>query len=150
MPRILPPPGHAEALVQGPRAIGDAAHVTGVTAKMIRHHERAAFANACSASPTDAGVIFHSDRGSQYASNDFTHDRTSLGFVPSMSRKGNCWDNAVAESFFTTLKAEEANGVYETKADAYAGSPPTLTASTTRSGCTPHSATCHRMAMQGS
>lgn len=80
-----------------------------------------AFANACSASPMDSGVIFHSDRGSQYASNDFTHDLTSLGFVPSMSRKGNCWDNAVAESFFATLKAEEANGVYATKADAYAG-----------------------------
>ena len=80
-----------------------------------------AFANACSASPTDAGVIFHSDRGSQYASHDFTHDLTSLGFVPSMSGKGNCWDNAVAESFFATLKAEGANGVYPTKADAYAG-----------------------------
>lgn len=80
-----------------------------------------AFANACCASPTRAGVIFHSDRGSQYASHDFTHDLTSLGFVPSMSRKGNCWDNAVAESFFATLKAEEAHGVYATKADAYAG-----------------------------
>jgi len=80
-----------------------------------------AFANACSASSMDAGAIFHSDRGSQYASSNFTHDLTSRGFVPSMSRKGNCWDNAVAESFFATLKAEEANGVYATKTDAYAG-----------------------------
>ncbi|MCC4595074.1 integrase core domain-containing protein, partial [Xanthomonas campestris pv. phormiicola] len=42
------------------------------------------------------------------------------GFVPSMSRKGNCWDNAVAESFFATLKNEEATGVYETRAAAHA------------------------------
>ncbi len=79
-----------------------------------------AFANACSALSTDAGVIFHSDRGSQYASNEFTNELMSLGFVPSMSRKENCWDNAVAESFFATLKAEEDTGVYATKADAYA------------------------------
>ena len=37
-----------------------------------------------------------------------------------MSRKGNCWDNAVAESFFATLKNEEVTGVYATKADAHA------------------------------
>ena len=37
-----------------------------------------------------------------------------------MSRKGNCWDNAVAESFFATLKNEEVTGVYDTKADAHA------------------------------
>ncbi len=42
------------------------------------------------------------------------------GFVPSMSRKCNCWDNAVAESFFATLKNEEVTGVYETKAAARA------------------------------
>jgi putative transposase len=89
--------------------------------RMPVHLVQRAFANAFSVSPMNAGVIFHSDRGSQYASNDFTHDLTSRGFVPSMSRKGNCWDNAVAESFFATLKAEEANGVYATQADAYAG-----------------------------
>jgi transposase InsO family protein len=38
------------------------------------------------------------------------------GFVSSMSRKGDCWDNAVADSFFVTLKNEEATGVYETRA----------------------------------
>jgi len=70
-----------------------------------------AFVNAWSAAPIDRGVLFHSDRGSQYASHDFTGTITALGFVPSMSRRGNCWDNAVAESFFATLKNEEASSV---------------------------------------
>jgi transposase InsO family protein len=54
----------------------------------------------------DKGLIVHSDRGSQYASNDFKAVLAGNKFVGSMSRKGNCWDNAVAESFFHTLKVE--------------------------------------------
>ena len=80
-----------------------------------------AFYNAYAISPAPPGTLFHSDRGSQYASKDFTKTLSPLGFVASMSRKGNCWDNAVAESFFATLKAEEATGTYETKAAAHAG-----------------------------
>lgn len=91
-----------------------------VADRMLVDLVQRALTNACSASPEHAGMIFHSDRGSQYACNDFTRDLTSLGFVPSMRRKGNCWDNAVAEGFFATLKAEEATGVYATKAAAYA------------------------------
>ena len=79
-----------------------------------------AFLNAWSASPVAGGVLFHSDRGSQYASGEFQRTIIALGFVPSMSRKGNCWDNAVAESFFATLKNEEVIGVYDTKAAAQA------------------------------
>lgn len=52
------------------------------------------------------GLIFHSDRGSQYASNDFKEILAKNKFVGSMSKKGDCWDNAVAESFFHTLKVE--------------------------------------------
>lgn len=52
------------------------------------------------------GVLFHSDRGSQYCSNDYQKMLKSFGFVCSMSRRGNCWDNAVAESFFHSLKTE--------------------------------------------
>jgi putative transposase len=52
------------------------------------------------------GLIFHSDRGSQYASDDFRDILRDNDAVPSMSRKGNCWDNAVAESFFKTIKSE--------------------------------------------
>jgi putative transposase len=79
-----------------------------------------AFLNALSTSPVEKGVLFHSDRGSQYASNEFRQTMSAHGFVPSMSRKGNCWDNAVAESFFATLKSEEVTGIYDTKADAHA------------------------------
>lgn len=53
-----------------------------------------------------AGLIFHSDRGSQYACFDFRALLEQHRIRPSMSRKGNCWDNAVAESFFKTLKVE--------------------------------------------
>ncbi len=52
------------------------------------------------------GLIHHSDRGSQYASADYQDALKDRGVVCSMSRKGNCWDNAVAESFFATLKTE--------------------------------------------
>lgn len=45
------------------------------------------------------GLIFHSDRGIQYATKKFTNTVESYGVIRSMSRKGNCWDNAVAESF---------------------------------------------------
>jgi putative transposase len=53
------------------------------------------------------GLIFHSDRGVQYASTDFKKTLKLKGFIQSMSRKGNCWDNACAESFFHSLKTEE-------------------------------------------
>jgi len=53
-----------------------------------------------------AGLMFHSDRGSQYASGDFRRLLLEHGVIQSMSRKGNCYDNAVAESFFHTLKTE--------------------------------------------
>ena len=53
-----------------------------------------------------AGLIFHSDRGSQYCSNDFQKMLKIHGMLSSMSRKGNCWDNAVAESFFGSMKTE--------------------------------------------
>ena len=52
------------------------------------------------------GLMFHSDRGSQYASDSYRKILNTHGIKASMSRKGNCWDNAVAESFFHTLKIE--------------------------------------------
>lgn len=51
-------------------------------------------------------LMIHSDRGVQYACAAFRHCLEQLLFVQSMGRKGNCWDNAVAESFFRTLKTE--------------------------------------------
>jgi transposase InsO family protein len=52
------------------------------------------------------GLLWHTDRGSQYASYSHKDLLEKNGIVQSMSRKGNCWDNAVAESFFKTLKNE--------------------------------------------
>ena len=52
------------------------------------------------------GLVWHSDRGSQYASDSHLQIIKQHNITQSMSRKGNCWDNAVAESFFHTLKIE--------------------------------------------
>jgi transposase InsO family protein len=52
------------------------------------------------------GLLHHSDRGCQYTSSRYQEALAGLGITASMSRKGNCWDNAVAESFFSTLKRE--------------------------------------------
>ena len=57
-----------------------------------------------------AGLIFHSDRGSQYASKDFRDVLTEYGITSSMSRKGNCWDNACSETLFGSLKVERLHG----------------------------------------
>ena len=56
--------------------------------------------------PDIEGLTFHSDRGSQYAANKYRDALDVAGITASMSRRGNCWDNAVAESFFSTLKTE--------------------------------------------
>jgi putative transposase len=54
----------------------------------------------------DPGLIVHTDRGSQYACNEYRAFIEAHGIVPSMSRTRACWDNAVAESFFATLRLE--------------------------------------------
>lgn len=64
-------------------------------------------------------VIVHSDQGSQYASGEYQRFLAAHGMVCSMSRKGHCWDNAPAESFFHTLKTERIHHEdYRTRADA--------------------------------
>ena len=55
-------------------------------------------------------VILHSDRGSQYCSNDYQEMIKKYGLLCSMSSKGNCYDNACAESFFHSLKVEAIHG----------------------------------------
>ena len=65
------------------------------------------------------GLIHHSDRGSQYAGSDYQKLLGIYGMICSMSRKGDCWDNAVAESFFHSLKTEwTADVIYRTRNDA--------------------------------
>lgn len=55
-------------------------------------------------------LLHHSDRGCQYTSDAYRKELERIGIDVSMSRKGNCWDNAVAESFFATLKIELVRG----------------------------------------
>jgi transposase InsO family protein len=71
-----------------------------------RHLALAALKMATGKRRPDAGLIHHSDRGSTYAANDYRAALKADGITCSMSRKGDCWDNAVAESFFATLKRE--------------------------------------------
>ena len=67
------------------------------------------------------GLIHHSDRGVQYGSAAYRAALAQAGAIPSMSRVGNCWDNAVAESFFATLDRELRAGTdWETPDDAAA------------------------------
>lgn len=67
------------------------------------------------------GLVHHTDRGSPYASDDYRRALKSFGMRASMSRKGDCWDNAVAESFFATLRAELVDDArYSTPDDAEA------------------------------
>lgn len=62
------------------------------------------------------GLMHHSDRGSQYASKVYQHALQGMQMTCSMSRKGDCWDNAVVESFFASLKREECDGAaYSTR-----------------------------------
>ena len=57
-----------------------------------------------------AGLVHHSDRGSQYAATSYQRRLTEYGLIPSMSRKGNCWDNAPTESFWGRLKTACVHG----------------------------------------
>ena len=64
-------------------------------------------------------VIIHSDQGSQFGSDDFMRWCKDNSLVPSMSRRGNCYDNAVAESFFSSLKKERIRrSIYPTREEA--------------------------------
>ena len=82
-----------------------------VVGRAMRDHMRAeltiaALTMAIQRRRPAAGLIHHSDRGSQYAAGDYRDILQAAAIVQSMSRKGNCWDNAPMESFFGTLKTE--------------------------------------------
>jgi len=66
----------------------------------------AAWQMACTHRQPPSGLVFHSDRGVQYASQDFRRALALSQVVASMSRKANCYDNAVIEAFWSTLKLE--------------------------------------------
>ena len=70
---------------------------------------------------TNDSVIIHSDQGSQFGSDEFNRWCKDNRLSPSMSRRGNCWDNAVAESFFSSLKSEQIKKrIYATRSEAKA------------------------------
>ena len=80
-----------------------------------------ALARATRSRMPQLGLVHHSDRGSVYASGDYRAALKAFGAVASMSRKGDCWDNAVAESFFATIKGEMIDDRdFETRAEANA------------------------------
>ncbi len=83
------------------RVVGWSASANNDRALALSALDRAATARAPA-----PGMVHHSDRGSVYASVDYGDALSKLGAVKSMSRKGDCWDNAVAESFFATIKGE--------------------------------------------
>jgi transposase InsO family protein len=79
-----------------------------------------ALKNALSLRQPDAGLYFHSDQGSQYSSQAVQKPLAVIGALPSMSGVGNCYDNATAEAFFSTLKTEcfPLSNCFESKAEA--------------------------------
>ena len=79
-----------------------------------------AFNMAIESRECEPGLILHSDQGVQYRAGDYVLALTDEGITPSMSRKGNCWDNAAMESFFARLKVEEVYAQsYQNLEEAY-------------------------------
>jgi len=89
---------------------------------MDKHMEEGLVASALKMATTHRqpreGVLHHSDRGSQYAAHSYQQLLGAHKMVVSMSRKGDCYDNAVMESFWSTLKSECATGIYPSRAQA--------------------------------
>src|SRR5205807_365221 len=81
-------------------------------ARMTRELVLDALEKAYKRRKPEPGLIHHSDRGSQYASHEYREKLQTYKMIGSMSRKGNCYDNACIESFHSTLKKEL---VYQTK-----------------------------------
>ncbi len=89
------------------------------SANVDRHLALACLTNALQARRPSEGLVHHSDRGSTYASADYRRALDANDIECSMSRKGDCWDNAVAESFFATLKREvDESDRFESRAQA--------------------------------
>jgi putative transposase len=82
----------------------------GLSRRLERHVAQQALEMALTQRRPLPGLVHHSDRGVQYASGDYVKRLESCGITISMSRPGNPWDNAWAESFIKTLKVEEVNG----------------------------------------
>lgn len=99
----------------------DSRRVVGWAVRPTLHRERAiaALDMALSRRHPPRGLRHHSDRGIQYASADYQAILAAHHVIPSMSRRGNCWDNAVADSFFSTRKQELPPARWATRAEAH-------------------------------
>lgn len=96
------------------RVVGHAAAATLATSLIVE-----ALRVACGRRRPGAGLLHHSDRGSQYASGEYQARLSEVGAQCSMSRRGDCYDNAAVESFFGTLKTELIHGRrYATRSEA--------------------------------
>jgi putative transposase len=102
-----------------------------------------ALTNAVAARNPDAGVIFHSDRGCQYASREYATLAGDLDITLSVGRTGQCWDNALAESFFAALKGECRPSAPGPPAPRPAARSSPTSPGSTAPACTAHSATRH-------
>ncbi len=90
-----------------------------MSSRLERRLPQAALEMAIGRRRPAAPILHHSDRGSQYASGDYRKALSKAGFDVSMSRRGDCWDNAPVESFFATLKKELVTGeVFYTRSQA--------------------------------
>lgn len=96
------------------RVVGWAVSESNDTALALLAFERSRVARR-----PEAGLVHHSDRGSPYASDAYRNALKAHGMIASMSRGGDCWDNAVAESFFASLRAEWVDHlIYSTRTEA--------------------------------
>ena len=92
--------GRMDVFIDGYRPVFEEIVGWSIDKRMTKELVIKSFKQAKEMRKPEPGLIFHSDRGSQYASDEFKELLDSSKAVQSMSRKGNCWDNAVAESFF--------------------------------------------------
>ncbi len=107
----------------GPPLLQEAADRSGaggwaVSASLTADVATTAMQRALAVRAPAPGLLHHSDRGVHYACDAYTRVLAAHGITASMSRKGNCWDNAVAESFFSSMQFElELNATWHTAAD---------------------------------
>lgn len=101
------------------RVVGWAMHERMTRLLVMTAFEAAAQSRDIVVDPAGAALLFHSDRGGQYASDDFTDLIGVFDITQSMSRRADCWDNAVAESFWASYKGEcVPEGGFDTRAQA--------------------------------
>jgi len=127
--------------IERPRTVID---VTGLSRTIDTALTLAALDRALTTRQPDPGLIHHSDRGSQYASGAYQQLLARGGVIASMSRVGDCWDNAPVESFFAGLKRKAMPEAAGRAGPSPSAPSRTTSISTTGAGCTPPTTTAVR------